>query len=212
MSFQPLEEYLSHYGGVNDWHLQAFLVVNEKFSPQNALYAGSWIHVTPSLVFPHVVYVDLFSKMEDFFTNSNLLEYIKKHSYYRTEPRLNFHKSDYREDFGEAEASFDLLISLSSGLVSQACAKYLKKDGLLLSNNEHYDASMAYVDPKFKAIGVFRNQKSLIWSEKEIEKYFLTTRGTPITIEMVIENTKRSPSKAKHKLKNKSPLYLFQKY
>jgi hypothetical protein len=212
MSLRPLEKYLPNYGGINDWHLQAFLVISKKFAPRKALYPGSWIHVTPTIVFHHVVYVDLFSKMEKNFTNSELLEYIEKHSEYQIKPKLVFHKSDYREDFGETKDSFDLLISLSSGFVSQACAPYLKKAGLLLANNEHYDASMAYVDPNFKAIGVFKTPKLLIQSEKEIESYFMTTKGFPITLEMVKENSERSPSKARNKLKKKSPLYLFQKY
>ena len=212
MTLQPLENYLSNYGGINDWHLQAFLIVSKKFSPRKVLYPGSWIHVTPSLVFPHVVYVDSFSKMERVFNNSELLEYIEEHSQYQIKPKLIFHKSDYRDDFGETKASFDLLISLSSGFVSQACAPYLKKSGLLLANNEHYDASMAYVDPKFKAIGIFKTPELLIQSEKEIESYFLTTKGIPITREKVKENSERPPSKAKHKLKKKAPLYLFQKY
>ena len=212
MSTQPLEHYLSNYGGINDWHLQAFLIISKKFSPRKVLYPGSWIHVTPSLAFPHVVYVDSFSKMEKVFNNSELLEYVEKHTQYRIKPRLVFHQSDYRENFGEKIAGFDLLISLSSGFVSQVCAPYLKKGGSFLANNEHYDASMAYVDPKFKAIGVFKTPKRLIQSEKEIESYFMTTKGIPITLEMVKENSKRSPSKARHKLKKKSPLYLFQKY
>jgi hypothetical protein len=211
MPSQPLEKYLSNYKGINDWHLQAFLVINKKFSSRKVLYAGSWIHVTPSLVFPYVVYVDLFSKMEKFFTNSELLGYIKKHTQYRTKPRLDFHQSDYQKKFGEKEASFDLLLSLSSGFVSQACASYLKKDGLLLANNEHYDASMAYTDPRFKVIGVFKTPNNLTQSEEEIENYFITTKGTPITLEIVEEDSKRSPSRAKYKLEKNAPLYLFQK-
>jgi hypothetical protein len=115
------------------------------------------------------------------------------------------------ENFGEAKESFDLFISLSSGFVSQACLVYLKKGGLLLANNEHYDAIRAYVDSNFKSIGVFKTPKFLVNAEKEVESYFVTTKETPITLEMVKENSKMSPSKAKYKLKKKAPFYLFQK-
>ena len=81
-----------------------------------------------------------------------------------------------------------------------------------MANNEHYDASMAYDDPKFKAIGVYKTPERLIRSEKKIESDFMTTKGIPITLEMVEETSKRSPSKARHKLTKKSPRYLFQKY
>lgn len=71
---------------------------------------------------------------------------------------------------------------------------------------------MAYVDSKFKATGAIKTSKNLILSEKEINSYFITTKGIPITLEMVKENCQRSPSKAKYKLGKKSPLYLFQKF
>ena len=118
-----LSDYLSRYGGVNDWHLQAFQLISDKFSPRKVLYPGSWIHLTPSLVFPNVVYVDSFSNMEKAFNDSDLLHYIEKHSSSHNKPKIKFHQADYNSNFGE-EANFDLLISLSSGLVSQACGSY----------------------------------------------------------------------------------------
>jgi hypothetical protein len=202
---------LSHYGGINDWYFKAFQIVNKRFFPRRILYPGSWIHITPSLVFPYVVYVDNSSKIGKFFINSEVTGYIKKHSQYKNKSRRAFYKSDYSKNFGEEKNSFDLLISLNSGFVSQDCSIFLKKHGLLLANNEHYDASLAYVDLKFKPIGVFKNSNSLVLSEKEIMSYFLTTKEIPINYEMVKENSKKSPSKAKYKFKKKAPLYLFQK-
>jgi len=205
------EKYLSNYGGVNDWYLQSFNILKEKFFPNDVLYAGSWIHITPSLVFPRVVYVDMFSKMKQFFNNSEVVTYITKNSTAKNKPEIVFHQSDYSKDFGESKNSFDLLISLNSGFVSQACSAYLKKDGLLLANNEHFDAIRAYTDPKYKAIGIFKKSNKLIETKKDVETYFITTKGTSITLEMVEENKKRSPSKSKFKLKKKAQLYLFQK-
>ena len=75
-----LKDYLSRYGGVHDWHLQAFRVLNNRFSPRRTLYPGSWIHLTPSLVFPDVVYVDSFSKMKKAFNDPDLLQYIEQAS------------------------------------------------------------------------------------------------------------------------------------
>ena len=205
------ERYLSTYGGITDWYHQSFKLLNEKFSPNNVLYAGSWIHITPSLVFPRVVYVDMFSKMGQFFTNPEVIMYVTKNATSKNKPELVFHQSDYNKDFGEEKNSFDLLISLNSGFVSQACSSYLKKDGLLLANNEHFDAIRAYVDPKFKVIGIFKKSNKLIETTKEVETYFITIQCSSITLEMVEENKKRSPSKAKFKLKKKAQLYLFQK-
>ena len=166
--------------------------------------------MTPSLVFQDVVYVDSLSNIEKVYTDSDLIQYIIEHSEYRAKPRLVFHQADYTAQFGEDKASFDLLISLSSGLVSQACGSYLKKGGLLFVNNEHYDASMAYVDPQFELIGVFKTANSYIESKQSIHRFFLTSKGQRITSEMVKQDLKRSPSKARYKLAKKAPFYLFQ--
>jgi len=73
--------------------------------------------------------------------------------------------------------------------VSQVCGSYLKIGGLLFDNNEHNDASMAYVDPKFKLIGVFKAVGQYIESKQSIHSYFITTKGEPIKLEMVKENS-----------------------
>lgn len=180
MTSKVLNDYLSYYEGTNDWHLQAFRLINNKFSPKHVLYPGCWIHLTPSLVFSQVVYVDLFSKMEKAFNDSDLLKYIEKHSEYQGKPKIKFHQSDYRGKFDEDEASFDLLISLSSGFISQACDSYLKKNGLFFVDNEHYDASMAYVDPKFELIRVFKTIGEYIESKQSINSFFITPKGIPL--------------------------------
>ena len=206
-----LNNYLLRYGGINDWHLQVFRVINTRFTPSKVLYPGSWIHLTPSLVFPFVTYVDLSSKILSAFSDSNLLQYIENHKEYQEKPKIKFHQTDYQSNLREEKASFDLLISLNSGLVSQACGLYLKEGGVLFVNNEHYDASRAYTDSKYKPIGVFKTVGKYIESEEIIHNYFITTKGDPITLEMVNENLKRSPSKARHKLKKKSLFYTFQR-
>lgn len=208
---KALNDYLLHYGGVKDCHLPAFRIIKTKFPSRKVLYAGSWIHLTPSLVFSNVVYVDNYAKMGKAFNDSKLLQYIKDHAEYAENPEIKFYKSDYKDKFGEDEASFDLLISLSSGFASQACRSYLKKDGILFVNNEHYDANMAYVDPKFELIGVFKTAGRYIESKHIIQGYFITTKGKTITPKMANENSQRSPSKVRYKLKKKAIFYVFRK-
>ena len=138
-----------------------------------------------------------------------MLEYIGNNSEIFGGSTIKVHQTDYRERIDEEKESFDLLISLSSGFVSQYCVLYLKKEGLLFVNNEHYDAIKAFVDENFKPIGVFSSKGKLIQRENSIEKYFRTKNDELINSEMVLENSRRSPSKAKYKLKNKAPFYLF---
>ena len=175
------------------------------------MYPGSWIHLTPSLVFPYVVYIDNFAKMESMFSDPELLEYIGTNSEIDGEANIKVHQMDYRGEIPEEKTSFDLLISLSGGFVSQYCRSYLKKNGILFVNNEHYDAIKAFVDEDFLPVGVFTSNGKLINQPKSIQEYFLTKKNEVITSEMVIENSKRSPSKAKYKLKKKAQFYLFSR-
>ena len=211
MPSKTLQKYLSNYKGTDDPHLTALRLIKIKYNVERVLYPGSWIHLTPSLVFPYVVYVDFFAKMKSMFNDSELLRYIETHSENVGKPVVKFYQIDYREGIPEEKKSFDLLISLSSGFVSKYCKPYLRKGGLLFVNNEHYDASMAYVDPSFVPIGVFTNTEKLIEDKQKIQEYFLTKNNEAITLSMVRENSKKSPSKPKYKLKKKAPFYLFQK-
>ena len=211
MPSRALEKYLTNYNGANDIHLNPLRLIKNKFEVKRVLYPGSWIHLTPSIVFPYVVYVDSFSKMKSMLGDSELLAYIGRNSEILDKPIIKFYQADYRKALPEEKESFDLLISLSSGFVSQSCKKYLKKRGLLFVNNEHYDAITAYVDSDFLPIGVFTHPGRLIEETQIVHEYFITKTNQQITEEMVRENITKSPSKAKYKLKKKAPFYLFQK-
>lgn len=211
MPSKALETYLSNYGNFSDPILKPLKKINEMFVIKKVLYPGSWIHLTPSLVFPIVVYVDFFSKMESMFNDPELLHYITTNSEVRKKPIIMYHRLDYRNSIPEEKESFDLLISLSGGFVSKYCGYYLKKNGILFVNNEHYDAVQAFFDKNYLLIGVFLSNGILIQQKNQIQEYFKTKKNEFITSEMVIENSKRSPSRAKYKLKKRAPFYLFTK-
>ena len=211
MPSSPLQLYLSAYHGINDWYLYAFRVITQRFAPQHVLYPGSWNHVTPSLVFPHVVYIELSARIEQQFQDTELRQYIQDHAEYPQTPHLIFHHADYRRNLDIPSNCFDLLLSLSAGLISRDCEHYLTPQGYLLANNEHHDASLAYVDPAYMLIGVFPTATRYIDDPATIQRYFHTTTNTPLTHDMVCDNLQRAPSKARYKLKHHAPLYLFQK-
>ena len=211
MPSKALEKYLANYRGITDPHLRVLKLLKNNFEIKRVMYPGSWIHLTPSLVFPYVVYVDNFAKMESMLSDPELLGYIGTNSEIYGEAIIKVHQMDYRGEIPEEKTSFDLLISLSSGFVSQYCGSYLKKNGILFVNNEHFDATKAFVDKKFLPIGIFTSNGRLIQQLKAIQEYFLTKKNEVITSEMVNENIKRSPSKAKYKLKKKAQFYLFSR-
>ena len=139
------------------------------------------------------------------------MEYIGYNSEDYGESIIKVHNADYRNEIDEEINSFDLLISLSSGFVSKYCGKYLKKHGILFVNNEHYDAMHAFVDENFTLVGVFTSKSKLIKKEKLTQSYFQTKNNEIINLEMVLENSKKPPSKAKYKLKKRAAFYLFRR-
>jgi hypothetical protein len=43
----------------NDERFGMFLLLAKKFNIESALYPGCFVHITPSFVFPKVVYIDI---------------------------------------------------------------------------------------------------------------------------------------------------------
>ena len=71
---------------------------------------------------------------------------------------VEFLQADYTTDLPLPPASFDLLISLYSGPVSDHCRTYLAPDGLLLANTSHGDASLAALDPAFQLVAAVHHR------------------------------------------------------
>jgi len=138
MPSKALEKYLTKYGGISDPHLKVLKLLKNNYEIGRVMHPGSWIHLTPSIIFPYVVYVDNFAKMESMLSDPELLGYIGTNSEIYGEAIIKVHQMDYRGEIPEEKTSFDLLISLSSGFVSQYCGSYLKKNGILFVNNEQF--------------------------------------------------------------------------
>ena len=152
-----LSDFRNKHGGLYDL-LSVFQQIREGFDCKRVLYPGSYLHVTPSLVFPEVCYVDSLKDICKALANPDLLEYISSHKNYPEDASVQCYQEDYRSFDSESEASFDLLISLNAGFISQACKSFLKSGALLLLNDSHHDASRAYVDPDYQLIGVVEGE------------------------------------------------------
>ena len=154
--------------------LDLFQIIANKFNVQWAFYPGSFVHITPSFVFPDVVYVDNDTQAKHFFSKSEIYEFIAQRKAYPQESKVSFHYADYKNRFDEPDETFDLLISQYAGFVGQYCKQYLKKGGLLLVNNSHGDAGMAAIDGDYqlKAVFTVKNGKYRI-SEKNLDEYFV---------------------------------------
>jgi hypothetical protein len=185
------ELYKQHYTDKDYERIDLFRKVASGYDVQNALYPGSWIDVGPSFVIERVVYVDNFRTARPFFADPATIELVRSRKEYPGEPCVVFHAKDYTKPFGEELGSFDLLISQYAGFISTPCKQYLKVGGLLVANDSHGDASMAYIDPDFELVAVARRRgRKFSLSEKSLDTYFCPKRDIVVTPELLRETQK----------------------
>ena len=178
-----VELYYEYMQKVGD-RSKLFELLGKKFEINSALYPGSHIDISPSLYYNQTVYIDNFKPTRKFFLKPDLLNFVSENKLYEEYPVLIFYFWDYREEIKELRHDFDLLISLYAGIVSKYCKKYLRKNGLLIVNNSHGDASMAELDSDFSLIGVInRANRKLYFSQKNLHEYFILKKERKITAE-----------------------------
>lgn len=172
-----------------------FREIRKRFNPERILYPGCYVHITPSLIFPDVVYVDSFRNTQKFYESSQVKEFIEKNKEYSEKIRLKFHHKDYNKDIPEDLESFDIVISQYGGFVGKAVKKYLKKGGFLVCNNSHGDASMASMDPEYELIAIYnrRTDEKFSISSKNLQEYMIPKKKIKITRESIEETMKGIP-------------------
>lgn len=155
--------------------LGLFIALAEKYQISNVMYPGCFVHITPSFIFPRVVYVDNYRNTDKFYNDPEVQKYVNKRKTYKQNAEVVFYKSDYNKKIPEKEKSFDLLISQYAGFISQPCKKYLKRGGIFVTNNSHGDASMAHLDKDFEFVGVYnrKTDKKFTISDKNLKSYFI---------------------------------------
>lgn len=180
--------YQEHYVEKDFERLDLFQLLAERYGIESALYPGSFVHITPSLVYPVTTYVETDARAKAFFADPAVYTFIDRHKTYDREPQVIFHAADYRRDFAEPEKRYDLLISQYAGLVSQPCKRYLKIGGLLLVNNSHGDASMASIDDDYALVAIAnRRGGKYRLSERDLNAYFIPKAQIEVTREYLEE-------------------------
>ena len=180
--------YEQHFVDKEFERLELFQLLREKYSVISAIYPGSFVHVTPSFVFPVTAYVETDKRAKKFFENPGLHDFVQERKTYPEDPVIKFFAQDYQQSIAGEEQRYDLLISQYAGFVSKHCKQYLKIGGTLLANNSHGDAGLASIDADFKFIGVIlkRGDKYRI-SEKNLAEYFIPKKAVEITPEYLEE-------------------------
>ena len=148
-------------------------------SPVQVLYPGCHRHITPSLIFSDVTYVDCDGKVGGVFgRNSVTQEWLDEHKQYDRETSIRFVCSTYQEMYHPnhdiQQNSHDLLISLSAGIVTDDGLKFLKPGGLYLVNSGHADAFVAFLSPEVKIRAYWdETTKTFCQDEGQLQDLFL---------------------------------------
>lgn len=130
-------------------------MVADAVDVQTVLYPGSYVDIAPSLVWRSVTYVDVDRRARQFFADGvGVNELLTENGVDPETHEVRFVHADYTDDLDLAEDSFDLLVSLYSGFVSEHCTRHLRIGGSLLVNPSHGDAAMASLDPRYRLRGV----------------------------------------------------------
>lgn len=202
----PLALYRKYYVDRDFERLDLFQLLSEKYKIHSALYPGSFVHITPSLVYPISVYVDSDKQAKKFFASGAHMDFVSQYKMYQQEASMKFYPQSYIRDFGEENERFDLLISQYAGFVSEHCKQYLKVGGILLTNNSHGDASMASIDDQFELVAVVNRRGGKHWiTEKNLESYLIPKSDQVITREY-LHKTQRGVA-----YKKSASMYIFKR-
>jgi hypothetical protein len=131
-----------------------FTAIRDHLGDCGVLYPGSYVDVAPSFVFSSVTYVDLDLRAARFFADGDGVTDIITSEGGPVTGETRFVHGDYTTDLGLEAESFDLLVSLYAGFVSEACTETLKVGGVLLVAPSHGDAAMASINPRYVLTGV----------------------------------------------------------
>ena len=135
-----------------------FTAVRAAIGDSTVLYPGSYVDIAASFVFSTVTYVDKDRRAAQFFGDEEgVREIIASHRGPRP-VTVKFIPSDYTTDLALDSESFDLLVSLYAGFVSEACTRYLRVGGTLLAVPSHGDVAMASIDSRYELTGIVTSQ------------------------------------------------------
>jgi len=164
-----------------------FSVLADAFLIDQVLYPGSYVHLSPSFIFPSVVYVDTDRRTKQFFADHTGVEaLVNARKRYDESPEITFHHADYTTDLDEPDESFELLISLYAGFVSEACKRYLRVGGWLVANNTHGDASMASIDSDYEFVAAIKHRSgSYQLDSRNLDLYFAPKGDVEVTPELL---------------------------
>jgi len=186
MNNEIIEAYIDYINKIGD-RKELYKVVARNYFIQTAIYPGSHIDITPSLVIPKVTYIDNFKGAIKFFKNMEIIEkYIEQNKDYPDLCKIEFIGQDYTQPLEIKPV--DLIISQYAGFVGKETKKYLKIGGILLCNDSHGDATLAKFDDDFDFLGIVDNKNKI--QSNNLEAYFKLPKEKAVDIKSVKEKMK----------------------
>lgn len=167
-----------------------------KIVPQTArvLYPGSYVDIAPSVWFADVTYVDVDKRAATFFDQTEAVAALvaaKREAVDQPDvgAHIEFHHLDYQTPVPETDESFDLLVSLYAGFISEHCTKHLRVGGTLLVNPSHGDAAMASIDARYELSGVLTSENgNYRLRSTDLDTYLIPKKEQSITVESLHES------------------------
>ena len=204
--YDIIQIYKKYYKDRDYEQIDLFRLLKNEFKIKNAIYPGSYVHISPSFIFPDVVYIDSDINAIRFFKSDKLIELVCVRKEYNENPKISFHGIDYKSPIDKYHSQFDLLISQYAGFISDTCKEYLKIGGLLLVNNSHGDAGLASIDEDYKLIStVHKAKEKYRLSNTSLEKCFIPKSKIIVTKELLYKTGKGVG------YTKTAPLYVFQR-
>ena len=185
---EPPKLYQKYYIDKGDERRGLFKALTAQFEIHRGIYPGSFVHITPSFSIREMMYIDSDKRVHRFFHSKSAKEYVEENKEYGGPARFTGLQADFTGDIDVPPGYYDTLFSFYSGFVSQACKKYLKGKGILIANNSHGDASIAFTDPDYELIGAIHPKGSRFSiTDKDLDQYFRKRDGSPIDVEKVLK-------------------------
>ncbi len=156
--------------------IQFFRLIKSLKKVEKILYPGCSFHITPSLIFPDVTYMDKDTNVANFFSNRNGIEqYISAHKEYKSKSHFSFVKLDYAQD--KIREQFDMIISIFADSAGQYLPGNLRKGGLIISNDFRSEIKTLISRKDLKLIGHIKKNKKKYEYINEAPNRSLTSKG-----------------------------------
>lgn len=162
-----------------------FSAVADAVEANSVLYPGSYVDLTPAFIWPSVTFVDVDRRAHQFFSDRDgVRELLDEHGADSAVHATEFLHADYQGSLDLSEDSFDLLISLYAGFVSEHCTRYLRVGGHLMVNSSHGDAAMASIDPRYRLSAVITTSDAICRvTSNDLDSYMVPKRDVEVTKE-----------------------------